>query len=40
MLRERLDRARATSGDGATELHRIAQWLTDQWTSEGAPGPF
>jgi hypothetical protein len=41
LLREQLVRVRAiaerhrgSSGDGARDLHRIAQWLADQWTSE------
>jgi hypothetical protein len=39
LLREQLTRVRAmaerhrsATGKGARELHRIAQWLADQWT--------
>jgi len=42
-LREQLDRVRAiaarhrdATSDGGKELHRIAQWLADQWTPENA----
>ena len=42
-LREQLNRVRAiaarhrdATSDGAKELHRIAQWLADQWTPENA----
>ena len=42
-LRDQLDRVRviaarhrATTSDGAKELHRITQWLSDQWTPENA----
>jgi hypothetical protein len=27
-------RHRGADGGGAEELHRIAQWLADQWTDE------
>ena len=43
MLREQLarvrvmaERHRAATTVGAKELHRIAQWLADQWTAENA----
>ncbi len=43
LLREQLNRVRAiaarhrdSTGDGAKELHRIAQWLADRWTPENS----
>ena len=31
------ERHRDAPNDGAKELHRIAQWLAEQWTTENLP---